>query len=170
VPGSPSAGVSLAPPRRLAWRRFWQRAARLAPGRRQLTPSHALGRRGEDLACWSLREHGYTIVARNHRRAPGQAGRGEIDLIAFEGSPPTLVFIEVKTRAREGIAPAEWAADAAQRRALLATARAYRRFRGYTGAWRFDIVVIYGPDDPQPRILLQRDAIRDPRSMRSRYA
>lgn len=161
MPGSGSAGIPLPPPRWTPWRRLLRGARRLAARRGSVVQSHALGRRGEDLAYWSLREHGYTIVARNHRRAPGQAGRGEIDLIAFEGSPPVLVFIEVKTRAQEGIAPAEWAADAAQRRALLSTARAYRRRRGYAGPWRFDMVVIYGPDDPNPRILLHRNAIRD---------
>ena len=162
MPGSVSAGTPLPPPRWTLWRRLLRGAARLAAWRgAQPVPSHALGRRGEEIAYWSLREHGYTIVARNHRHAPGQAGRGEIDLIAFEGSPPVLVFIEVKTRAREGIAPAEWAADAAQRRALLAAARAYRRRRGYNGPWRFDMVVVYGPDDANPRILLRRNAIRD---------
>jgi Holliday junction resolvase-like predicted endonuclease len=167
VPGTSPAGVPLAPPRWTPWRRLLRGARRLAVWHPLPVPaSHALGRRGEEIAYWSLREHGYTIVARNHRRAPGQAGRGEIDLIAFAGSPPVLVFIEVKTRAREGIAPAEWAADAAQRRALFATARAYRRRRGYTGPWRFDMVVIYGPADANPRIFLHRNALRDPAAPR----
>ncbi|HUX67854.1 MAG TPA: YraN family protein [Terriglobales bacterium] len=140
-----------------ALERAAQRLRRLPPS----LPIHALGQRGEDLAYWSLRARGYTIVARNYRRSAGQAlPEGEIDLIAFEGSPPTLVFIEVKTRAREGPITAEAAVDFHKRRHLLRLARAYRRRRGYTGPHRFDVVVIYGPDADKPYMRLHRDAFR----------
>jgi putative endonuclease len=49
-----------------------------------------LGRLGEELAAAHLMETGYAVLARNVRTR-----RGEIDLIAFDGS--TLVFVEVKT-------------------------------------------------------------------------
>ncbi|MFI4989300.1 MAG: YraN family protein [Solirubrobacterales bacterium] len=52
---------------------------------------HALGRRGEELASEHLRKRGFAVIERNARTP-----RGEIDLIAFDGS--TLVFAEVKTR------------------------------------------------------------------------
>jgi putative endonuclease len=51
------------------------------------------GRRGEALAAWWLRLHGWRIVARRQRVAVG-----EVDLVARRGG--TLAFIEVKWRAR----------------------------------------------------------------------
>ncbi|MBI4603315.1 MAG: YraN family protein, partial [Planctomycetes bacterium] len=51
---------------------------------------------GERLAARYLRRQGLAIVSRNVR-----CGRGEIDLVALEGT--TLVFVEVKSRtARPG--------------------------------------------------------------------
>lgn len=50
-----------------------------------------LGRLGEHLALEHLVDRGWTIVDRNVR-----LGRGELDIIALEGT--TLVFVEVKTR------------------------------------------------------------------------
>jgi putative endonuclease len=52
---------------------------------------HALGRRGEELACEHLERRGFRIVERNARTRAG-----EIDIVAFDGS--TLVFAEVKSR------------------------------------------------------------------------
>lgn len=53
------------------------------------------GRKGEDLATAFLEKKGYGIVQRNFRTR-----NGEIDIIAIDQSdkPPTLVFVEVKTR------------------------------------------------------------------------
>ncbi|MDV7339905.1 YraN family protein [Terasakiella sp. A23] len=51
------------------------------------------GRWGEDAACLYFRLKGYRIVKRNHR-----SPFGEIDIIAKRRQ--TLVFIEVKSRAR----------------------------------------------------------------------
>ena len=136
-------------------------AARLRGGRAR-PAAHRLGRRGEECAAWLLREHGYTIVARNYRGLPGRSGgRGEIDLIAFEGVPPTLVFIEVKTRSREGRFAAERAVNQAKRRHIIRLARAYRRRRRHSGPYRFDLVIIYGLDTPHPRLKLHRDGFRD---------
>ena len=56
------------------------------------------GRRGETVAAWWLRVHGWRILARN-RRMPG----GEVDLVAVRGT--TLAVCEVKTRT--GRLPAE---------------------------------------------------------------
>lgn len=49
------------------------------------------GRRGEWLACWWLRLHGWRVVARNLRTPVG-----EIDVVARRGR--VLAIIEVKTR------------------------------------------------------------------------
>lgn len=50
--------------------------------------------RGE--TYWHLRRLGYIFIARNY--APSRA-KGETDLIGFDGD--TLVFVEVRTRAKE---------------------------------------------------------------------
>lgn len=83
-----------------------------------------------------------------------------MDLIAYEGSPPALVFVEVKTRTREGEIDAEGAVDARKREHLVRLARAYRRRRGLSGPYRFDVVVVYGPEEWAPRIELHRGAIQ----------
>lgn len=54
--------------------------------------AEARGRRGEALAAWWLRVHGWRIVARRQRVAAG-----EVDLVARRSG--TIAFIEVKWRA-----------------------------------------------------------------------
>lgn len=148
----------LVPPPPCFWRRWlaWlsARANTHAP-----LPCHTVGCTGEELAYWCLRQHGYTIVARNYarqRHAPGL--RGELDLVAWEGSPAQLVFVEVKTRTRQTRYLAENAVDAAKRRHLVRAARAFRWRRGYRGPFRFDVVVVYGPETQAPRVHLHRRA------------
>lgn len=150
-------------PRPNAWRRLLRGVDRIAGALRgapERAEIHALGQEGEDLAYWTLRRHGYTIVARNFR-LPGR--KGEVDLIAWEGTPPTLVFVEVKTRTVEGNFPGERAVDAEKRKNLIRMARAYRRRRSHRGPVRFDVVAIYGPANPHPRVVLHRNAFFDGR-------
>lgn len=52
------------------------------------------GRRGETIAAWWLRLHGWRIVAQRVK-----LGMGEVDLIARRRR--TVAFIEVKTRSNE---------------------------------------------------------------------
>ena len=52
------------------------------------------GRRGETLAAWWLRLHGWRIVARRLK-----IGVGEVDLVARRGR--TVAFVEVKWRASD---------------------------------------------------------------------
>jgi putative endonuclease len=56
--------------------------------------AEARGRRGETIAAWWLRFHGWRILAQRVRTP-----RGEVDLIARRGK--TLAFIEVKARVKE---------------------------------------------------------------------
>ena len=49
------------------------------------------GRRGERIAAWWLRLHGWRIVGERVRTR-----RGEVDIVARRGT--TLAFVEVKTR------------------------------------------------------------------------
>ena len=50
-----------------------------------------LGRRGEDIACKYLLDHGHTVVDRNWR-----SGHLEIDIVTVD--PAGLHFVEVKSR------------------------------------------------------------------------
>ena len=105
-------------------RRADRRSAARAQARgRRAKPEHLrTGERGEDLAYFYLREHGYTVVARRWHSA---RLKGDLDLVAWDGD--TLVIFEVKTRTARDVAPAEAAVDPAKRKMLRRMARAYRR-------------------------------------------
>ena len=99
--------------------------------------SHRLGEWGENVARVFLELCGYRCVEQRYRR-PG----GEIDLIMRKGS--ILVFVEVKTRRSNALAPAEAWVGAGQRRRL-------RRLAGQwlgehagqaPGELRFDVVAV----------------------------
>lgn len=119
-----------------------------------------LGERGERLAVSYLKGLGYRIAATNVRLPVGRTpeGRpvfGEIDVVAYDGG--TLVFVEVKTRRREGLLATERAVDAHKRRRL---GRAARRYRSLFGVWsdpfRFDVVAVLLPAAGRPRVRLLR--------------
>jgi putative endonuclease len=88
----------------------------------------ALGRRGEELAARHLSRRGFAVIERNARTP-----RGEIDLIAFDGS--TIVFAEVKTR-RIGLSQCAPRDDQAPLAGLGARQRA--RLRRLAAAWLSD--------------------------------
>ncbi len=134
-----------------------RRIARLLWGKYPKPEAHLTGEAGEVLAYWFLREHGYTIEARNYRRPPW---REEIDLIAWEGGE--LVFIEVKTRTTASPWPAEQAVDSDKRRHLLRLGSAYARQRR-AERYRFDVLAIHAPRGEAPRMELHRDAFRHAR-------
>jgi putative endonuclease len=58
---------------------------------RDRAQAEARGRRGESIAAWWLRLHGWRIIARRVKTI-----RGEVDLVAKRGN--TLAFVEVKMR------------------------------------------------------------------------
>jgi putative endonuclease len=108
---------------------------------RKWHPDHARGRRGEDLAHRFLRRKGFTIVARNYRTRNGSA---EVDLIGWDG--PSLVFVEVKSRASDDFGSPEDAVDLEKQVALIRAAGEYIHRLGV--GWnnvRFDVVsIIFG--------------------------
>ncbi len=99
------------------------------------------------------------IVARNYRTP---SGRGEIDLVAWDG--PTLVFIEVKARRSEEHGAPDRAVDGAKRRSLMGAAHGYaRRAKVSWDNVRFDVVsVVLG--EP-PSVTHRRDAFPPGRAL-----
>jgi len=119
----------------------------------QEASSQTRGRQAERLAGSYLERAGFKVEARNLR-----LGGGELDLIAREGE--TLVFVEVKGRARLSLVAPEEAVDLNKRRRLVAAAEAYLARQGLpTPPCRFDVVAVeFGRGEPQVRHL--RDAFR----------
>ena len=116
---------------------FLRHRARL----RRWDPDLARGRRGEDLAHRYLRSRGFTVIARNYTP---RSSRGEIDVIAWDGS--ALVFVEVKSRASADFETPDRAVDQDKQTHLIRTAEAYLARTGtpWTSV-RFDIVsVVFG--------------------------
>jgi len=144
-------------------RLFWRLVDRIRDCvfRRRLTPAHALGRRAEDLAHRYLEEHGYEVIDRNwcdHRL------RTEIDLVARHKGQ--LVFIEVKARGSDGLAPPESAVGAAKRRALLRGVVRYTKWANLSPEqMRFDVLSIVFTDPP--RITLHQGEPLLPRRRRN---
>jgi len=112
---------------------------------RGATVEQAHGRRGEDLAHRFLRRHGLTIVARNfHQRA----GRGELDIVAWDRQ--TLVFVEVKSRASAEFGSPERAVGTDKEKDLRRAAGEYLRRCGAAGERaRFDLVNIVLSEPPE---------------------
>jgi putative endonuclease len=104
--------------------------------KRKLSPDHALGRRGEDIAHRFLQRVGIIVVARNFRMA---SGAGEVDLIGWEDD--ALVFVEVKSRQTEEYGAPDRAIGPDKRFSLIRAAREYARHAEVP--WdkvRFDVV------------------------------
>jgi putative endonuclease len=90
--------------------------------RASMTPEHALGRQGEDLAHRYLQGRGMRVIDRNWR---SRRGLLEVDIIAQDGD--RTVFIEVKTRRSAKFAAPERNIDVVKTKALVWAAREYCR-------------------------------------------
>lgn len=109
------------------------------------TAAQRLGDAAEALVARRLAAGGWTIVARNVR-----VGRHELDLVAVDPGPPrTLVFVEVRWRARRDFGLAEETVDGAKRRRLRAAAFALMDGR----------VPHSGPISPLPRLPVRFDLV-----------
>jgi putative endonuclease len=102
-----------------------------------------LGEIGENLACDELLRRGYAILTRRYRRRGG-----EIDIVATDG--PTVVFVEVKTRAGVEFGSGADAITWTKRRRMTAIATDFLTRHGLTNRpCRFDVVSIgLGGDGP----------------------
>ncbi|OGI20015.1 MAG: hypothetical protein A3J06_00390 [Candidatus Moranbacteria bacterium RIFCSPLOWO2_02_FULL_48_19] len=67
----------------------------------KVLPGDSLGTLGEKLGCQYLEKKGYKIVEVNYKNPKGRR-LGEIDIIATIGKK--IVFVEVKTREKSGLA------------------------------------------------------------------
>jgi putative endonuclease len=102
-------------------------------------PAHQrTGRRGEEAAYFYLRRRGYTIISRNYR-SPHH--RGELDLVGWDND--VLCVIEVKTRTKRDLKPAETAVDRDKQRELSLVARDFMRQMPASCQWRFDVLSVY---------------------------
>ena len=96
----------------------------------------SLGKCGEDLACRELERRGYAIIARRYR-----VRGGELDVIARDG--PTIVFVEVKTRAGEMFGDAAEAVTPVKQLRMTRLAEEYLMRHHLTDCpCRFDVVAI----------------------------
>ena len=114
------------------------------------------GVRGETLAYWYLRRHGYVLVARNFT-APGI--KGEIDLVGYDGA--VLAFVEVKTRAGATDPPGlpEDSVTHDKRRRLARMARCFLAERHIRETLcRFDVLAIESRPGRRPVVRLHKGA------------
>lgn len=101
-------------------------------------PRRRVGQRGERRAERFLRSLGYAIVERNYRTS-----RGEIDLVAKDKD--TLVFVEVRTRRRDGFGGPLASVGRQKQRQISNTALHYLTHSGLRDrAARFDVIGIVG--------------------------
>ena len=104
----------------------------------------AHGRWGEEVACATLRCEGYEIVERNSRPCRWDR-RLEIDIVAYDKPRDMMVFVEVKQhRARSPRQRRLRSVDGRKRRLLLTACRTWLRRNAWKGAYRFDVVEVYG--------------------------
>lgn len=108
---------------------------------------HTLGKTGEDLACRTLRRLGYEILARRYRTR-----FGEIDIVAKDG--PTIVFVEVKSRAGAEFGGAAAAVTVWKQRRVADMAVEFLARRRLTERpCRFDVVTVdFGGGKPRVQV------------------
>jgi putative endonuclease len=111
------------------------------------------GARGEKLACRFLRRNRYKILYRNFK---GRSG-GEIDIVCRDNE--TLVFVEVKTRAREDFGRPFEAVDREKQKRISRGALAWLRMLDNPDIlFRFDVVEVIIADNAKPRLELIKNA------------
>ena len=116
-----------------------------------------IGRRngewGEDVAACYLRRRGFEIIDRNSRPVRKDR-RLEIDMVAWERSSDTMVFVEVKQhRSLSPYARRLRSIDRRKKLNLRRACNAWRFVNSWEGAFRFDVVEVYGePGAGRPMI------------------
>lgn len=113
-------------------------------------PHLVRGAQAEALAARYLEDQGLTILARNFRTR-----RGEIDIVARDGD--TLVFVEVRLRARSDFGGAAASVNARKQQRIVAAARFYLGRLAHEPACRFDAILLDRLDSAA--IVWERDVI-----------
>ena len=108
---------------------------------------------GEDVAAEYLRRVGFEIIERNPHPVASDR-RLEIDIIAWERKTDTMVFVEVKQHATMSpYARRLQSVNRRKRENLRRACNAWRRVNKWHGAYRFDVIEIYGtPEGGRPVI------------------
>jgi putative endonuclease len=102
------------------------------------------GRAAEDRALEHLQSQGLTLVERNYRIARGPRARGgEIDLI-LRDRDGTLVFVEVRARARADHGGAAASIDARKRQRIQRATQHFLMRYAVLPPCRFDVVAVDG--------------------------
>lgn len=115
------------------------------------------GRRGEELAYRRLREEGYEVVARNYR---SRSGKGEIDLLGWDGE--MLACVEVKTRKNADFGRPEEFVGREKRGHLIRAAHNYaRRAKIDPNRLRYDVISVIL--EPEPQVELYKDVFSERR-------
>ena len=105
-----------------------------------------LGKLGEDLACQSVMQQGWEVLARNWR-----SHRVEIDIVARDAN--AIVFCEVKTRRTNACGvPAEAVTQIKRRHMRQAALYWLAAHQGVRGPIRFDVIGVSFDASSQPRI------------------
>lgn len=104
------------------------------------------GDEGEARALRHLQRHGLVLVERNYRIGGGPRRRaGEIDLI-MRSAEGTLVFVEVRQRARATHGGAAASVGFAKRQRIVRAAQHYLLRFANPPPCRFDVVALDGDD------------------------
>lgn len=99
---------------------------------------------GEAVAVDHLRRHGYEIIDRNSRPVERDE-RLEIDIVAWDRKKDAMVFVEVKQHASlSPYARRLQSVNKRKRMNLRRACHAWRRTNRWHGAFRFDVIEIYG--------------------------
>ena len=101
------------------------------------TQQQLTGRNNEILACQFLKQHKLQLVESNYH-----CRYGEIDLIMRDSD--SLVFVEVRYRARDHFGSAMESVNIHKQRRLIATAKHYLQQTQTPLAARFDVIAISG--------------------------
>jgi putative endonuclease len=99
------------------------------------TTKQAVGQQGEDEALAYLLRQGLQLVERNFR-----CKGGEIDLLMQDGH--TLVFVEVRKRARSDYGGAAASVTTSKQQRLIVAAQYYLQRHAMPPPCRFDVVAI----------------------------
>lgn len=110
------------------------------------------GRWGEAVAAEFLRRRGFEIIDSNSR--PSRKDRRlEIDIVARDKANDTIVFVEVKQHARISAFQRRLrSVDAQKKMNLRRACNAWRRVNAWSGAFRFDVIEVYGSPGARPFI------------------